>query len=195
MLMLSVDEDQSRVSDTVMKLDKAIGHLEAIIATGAHGQTNCSLLQRWRRQTPSKERSGVLREASMMAFLNKHHDTLQSQRQVVLEAEQTQYSDSKYEPFDVVVAKEGGNDAALSAARKYCQKCMALKGRWIRYNKWTERVEYLYSKIGITEALKRRFVHTVHGDNALKDLATKTPGTTPALPAIEESVFSSLHST
>ena len=51
-----------------------------------------------------------------------------------------------YLPLSMIVQSEGGKDdpESLSAAEKYCLKCVAMGGEWCSLNSMTERMEYLY---------------------------------------------------
>ena len=49
-----------------------------------------------------------------------------------------------YRPFSVIVAKEGGDLAAVEAATKLCEKAIKLGGKYVKYNWMTERTEYLH---------------------------------------------------
>ena len=152
----------------IQKLNAACERIEQMMQTAGRGASATYLMQRWRAETAPEERAGVKRKSSLMVFLQREHAQIQSQRALVLETEQEQYADSTYESFDVICIREGNNEAAVVAARKYCDKCLTMRGRWCRYNTWTERLEYLYTKIGCKEAFKRRFTHTYCGDDALK---------------------------
>ena len=56
-----------------------------------------------------------------------------------------------YTPFRVIVQKEGDDDDALIAAKHYIQECLRRKGKWIKWNGFTKRVEYLYVQTGKRE--------------------------------------------
>ena len=62
----------------------------------------------------------------------------------------TRHQKGRYEPLDVIVGKEGGagNPENIEAARKYAIKRLAVGKQYIRFNSWTERLEFLYVKHG-----------------------------------------------
>lgn len=70
-------------------------------------------------------------------------------------------------PFGKVVIEEGGwGDAtAIVAAKKYCSKCLHMKGRWIRYNSMTERVEFLHLKKEVSDILSQTWSRYVQYHN------------------------------
>lgn len=58
-------------------------------------------------------------------------------------------------PFTRIVQKEGGDEAAVSAAENYIKSCM-MKG-WVKTNRMTQRTEYLYLKSEIHESFMSRW--------------------------------------
>ena len=63
-----------------------------------------------------------------------------------------------YEPFSVIVTKEGGGLTGQESAKQYCQTCIRLwkqgETKWIQKNTFTNRVEYLYCKKQLTSGFK-----------------------------------------
>lgn len=51
-----------------------------------------------------------------------------------------------YEPFAIIVQREGGGPSGLEAARNYVSACVRMAGPWISRNPMTKRDEYLYLK-------------------------------------------------
>lgn len=51
-----------------------------------------------------------------------------------------------YEPFAVIVQKEGNDRSALQAATNYIGACVRMGGAWVSFNEMTKRHEYLYLK-------------------------------------------------
>ena len=47
-----------------------------------------------------------------------------------------------------IIQAEGGRDdaTAVTAARNYARRCAMMGGKWMRYNRWTERNEFLHVK-------------------------------------------------
>ena len=64
-------------------------------------------------------------------------------------------NEGTYLPLAKMVAEEGGDAAAVEAAKKYAQKCEQMKGKFVRFNTWTERKEYLYFKTKSKEIFAR----------------------------------------
>ena len=64
----------------------------------------------------------------------------------------TTFENAMYEPFSIIVEKEGGGQQGRKAAAHYCAACIdkfkAGQRHWVKYNKMTKRVEYLYTKSG-----------------------------------------------
>lgn len=56
-----------------------------------------------------------------------------------------------YEPFAIIVQREGGGPAGLRAAANYVAACVRMAGPWISRNPMTKRDEYLYLKRCFTE--------------------------------------------
>lgn len=57
----------------------------------------------------------------------------------------------RYLPFVRILQEEGGDSRmqgalqqAVQAAKNYCQKCMAMQGKWYKFNQFTGRMEFLY---------------------------------------------------
>ena len=53
-----------------------------------------------------------------------------------------------YHGLGAIIQAEGGRDdpTAVTAARNYARRCAMMGGKWMRYNSWTERNEFLYVK-------------------------------------------------
>lgn len=64
-------------------------------------------------------------------------------------------SDGVYCSMAKICEFEGGDAAAAQAARKYILKCSLLGGRWLMYNDFTERYDYLY----VQKTRRERFSH------------------------------------
>ena len=55
--------------------------------------------------------------------------------------------------------KEGGfrSAANITAARNYCDMCIKFGGKWVRFNDWTQRAEFLYLKIGVRKVFRQKW--------------------------------------
>ena len=81
------------------------------------------------------------------------------------------------EPFDVIVRNEGGpsNPDNIKAALNYCRMCLKLGGRWVHYNNWTKRIEFVYQKKRMTQiwrdkwSMQRVEQRAIKGKNAEED--------------------------
>ena len=64
-----------------------------------------------------------------------------------------------YEPLDVIVEKEGGNGnpANITAAEEYAKEAMSRGSKWVRWNSWTKRLEFLYLKMGCKKTLRNKW--------------------------------------
>jgi hypothetical protein len=63
----------------------------------------------------------------------------------------------EYEPFSRIWKLEGKDEAALLAARHYVEACADLGGRWVKFNTFTKRAEYLYMKQGYREEMTEEY--------------------------------------
>eukprot|EP00973_Karenia_brevis_P003744 517961-Karenia_brevis.AAC.1 len=59
--------------------------------------------------------------------------------------------DGVYEPFSMIWQHEGKDADGYRAAQLYVMKCLMMKGRWLRFNAFTERLEFLYIKSKVSE--------------------------------------------
>ena len=64
-----------------------------------------------------------------------------------------------YEPFDIIVQREGGwrNAANIKATEAYARHCLTLGGKWVQRNPRTKRQEFLYLKMGVKQTFKKRW--------------------------------------
>lgn len=66
-------------------------------------------------------------------------------------------SDGVYCSMAKICEFEGGDAAASEAARKYILKCSLLGGRWLMYNEFTERYDFLYVQKTRRERFSRKW--------------------------------------
>ena len=194
---------QKDISDAALKLDdqlKESGQMEHAIAAGSgkEDETNhdglltdiktfmsgavdhqSKLALRFRRETDKGERGTT--KAERLAFRNKWaqdlYDTVKETRRQTQENIDEDLSAGTYEPFDVIHQKEGGlmSQENLTAALRYCQRCIEEGGKWVRIHKWTRRLEFLYVKQGFRKtfrqgwALERVDSKSTASDNKIKD--------------------------
>ena len=117
------------------------------------------MAQRYRREVPRDQRgnSKEQRELFRKKWAKDIYTEVLEQRRQCEEIVDEDISGGTYEPFDVIHSKEGGDASAANfdAAKNYAWKCLALGGRWIRYNDFTKRLELLYLKLGVKQTFKK----------------------------------------
>ena len=103
-----------------------------------------------------------------------------------------------YEPFDIVIDKEGGaaRESSIKAAYNYCEACINnfkagkfMNGRsWVAWNKMTKRVEFLYLKKGYRQSFDQSWGKTVSttADGDGNTLAGKKLGSDAGKPAVDD---------
>jgi hypothetical protein len=67
----------------------------------------------------------------------------------------TDFSNGVYRPIKVIYDKEGGDSDAAAATRNLVLMCIALGGKWLSFNKFTRRMEYMHLKRGINDELTK----------------------------------------
>ena len=66
----------------------------------------------------------------------------------------------------LTIAQEYGGaeyGSARRAAERYCTKCIRMAGPWVRFNGMTDRVDFLYLKIGYQEDSRNSTTSTASG--------------------------------
>ena len=73
--------------------------------------------------------------------------------------EEVGWKKATYEPFDIVLAQEGGpgNPENIDAALAYCRWCVKKGGKWIKFMKKSRRLNYAYMKEGFDEEIRRKW--------------------------------------
>ena len=108
---------------------------------------------RFRRETNKSERGDTkeARAAFRRKWAQKAYDTAVERKIKTEEIIDEDIANGSYEPYDIIVEKEGGsgNIKNVDAATNYAQRCIEEGGKWVRFNLWTKRLEYLYIKLGM----------------------------------------------
>ena len=98
------------------------------------------------------------------------------QRQEQREHEDEDVASGSWESFDKIVEFEGGanNPDNIAAAKHYCSQCIALGGKWAKYDKWRKRTYFLYLKMGVRQTWRKKFTLTcTRGGGNEPDVETK----------------------
>lgn len=88
-------------------------------------------------------------------WAQKIWEDLKVRREKKVSYKQADVSKGVYTPFSVLVREEGDDDAGLRAARNYAASCRQMGGSWVRFNKMTQRTEYLYMKSHVYEEFEK----------------------------------------
>ena len=93
--------------------------------------------------------------------------TLRTERLSEESFEEVDWSKATYEPFDIILQQEGGpgSDENFEAAKNYCRWCVKKGGRWIKYMKRSNRLNYAYLKEGLGEEIKKKWPLRKNGDH------------------------------
>lgn len=82
-----------------------------------------------------------------------------SRKRKVVEEENESILGGVYEPIDVIAEREGGSNSceAQKAAALYAAECERRGGKWVKWNAFTRRKEYLYLKSGTKKVERARW--------------------------------------
>jgi hypothetical protein len=103
-------------------------------------------------QTPAYKAMSTSEKANFRKEWAKgKYEELKVQRSKSRSWQRVDTSKGIYQPFSVIVKKEGNDNAAVKAAVNYVAACQKMGGAWQKYNTMTQRVEWLYMKAGMEE--------------------------------------------
>lgn len=107
--------------------------------------------------------------------IQKNKNKVIARKRKTVEEEEESVLGGTYEPADILVEREGGasSEAAREAAAQYIAECMRRGGKWIRYNSFTKRPEYLYLKSGTKKVSRQKW--TMEEERRKKQCVLKTP--------------------
>ena len=90
------------------------------------------------------QKSFSQKRAFRLEWAREQYSALQEKTQYSKSYERVDRSKGKYLPFRRIVAEEGGDQEAVGAALRYCQKAARMGGRWVSMNVMTSRMKFLY---------------------------------------------------
>ena len=116
---------------------------------------NGALAQRFRRSVKENVEWQQCKSRSDKAdfrkrWVQKEWKIEEHRRQKTSSHSDVRHQKGIFEPLDVIIGKEGGsaNPENIRAAKNYALECLAVGKKYVRFNTWTKRLEFLYVKHG-----------------------------------------------
>eukprot|EP00959_Pyramimonas_sp_CCMP1952_P225579 4717260-Pyramimonas_sp.AAC.1 len=144
-------DDPSRPKLKQDKVLETAWSARACPARGATGARFSNFLESSEEETAKYKacKGHAAKEAFRMDWLEQQYTKYNKKRSYVERVEEAWQDWGSYEPFEVIAGKESGVGITSSGARaalNICMSCIKLGNAWVRWNRQSKRIEFLYMK-------------------------------------------------
>ena len=127
-------------------------------------KANCPLDQKFRREHKDNPEYKALktqsaRERFKIAWCHDKYNKLRIDKSKIEETEDAETANGVYMPFDCLVREEGGaqNETNVRAAHNHALECLKKRGKWVKRNPMTKRIEFLHVKYGSNKRFSQKW--------------------------------------